>query len=127
LILPDWLYSALLDSSLVLTIDRAYFGLSGGIERWLYRLVRKHAGRQTRGWKFDVKHLHVKSGSTARLSDFALDLRSIAKRQALPGYRLRVERTADGNEWLSFGVRARPSLPSLTRDLLKLPRPVDKL
>src|SRR3974390_1600378 len=43
LILPDWFYSALLDPRLVLTIDPAYFDLSGGIERWLYRLVRKHA------------------------------------------------------------------------------------
>jgi plasmid replication initiation protein len=46
LILPDWLYAGVLDGALVLTIDRAYFGLTGGLERWLYRLVRKHGGRQ---------------------------------------------------------------------------------
>ena len=45
LIVPDWFYRAVLDDALVLTIDRAYFSLTGGLERWLYRLVRKHAGR----------------------------------------------------------------------------------
>ena len=46
LIVPDWFYRAVLDDALVLTIDREYFKLTGGLERWLYRLVRKHAGRQ---------------------------------------------------------------------------------
>jgi plasmid replication initiation protein len=44
LILPDWFYAGVLDAALVLTIDPAYFRLTGGIERWLYRLVRKHGG-----------------------------------------------------------------------------------
>jgi plasmid replication initiation protein len=46
LILPDWFYAGVLDAALVLTIDPAYFRLKGGIERWLYRLVRKHGGKQ---------------------------------------------------------------------------------
>ena len=45
LIVPDWFYRAVLDDALVLTIDRAYFELTGGLERWLYRLVRKHGGQ----------------------------------------------------------------------------------
>jgi plasmid replication initiation protein len=91
-VLPDWFYRGVLDRSLVLTIDPAYFRLTGGIERWLYRIARKHAGRQPRGWAFEIPHLHAKSGSLARVSDFALDLRRIAARQPLPGYRLRLER-----------------------------------
>ena len=46
LIIPDWFYRAVLDDALVLTIDRAYFDLTGGLERWLYRIVRKHGGQQ---------------------------------------------------------------------------------
>ena len=53
LIRPDWFYAGVLDEALVLTIDRAYFRLTGGLERWLYRLVRKHGGRQQGGWSFD--------------------------------------------------------------------------
>jgi hypothetical protein len=62
LILPDWFYQAVLDDALVLTIDRAYFGLTGGLDRWLYR-IRKHGGRQRNGWRFDFRHLHQKSGA----------------------------------------------------------------
>ena len=90
-VLPEWFYRGVLDRSLVLTIDPAYFALTGGIERWLYRVARRHAGHQHKGWAFELRHLHVKSGSAARFSDFALDLRRIAARQTLPGYDLFIE------------------------------------
>ncbi|WP_066696847.1 replication initiator protein A [Sphingobium amiense] len=91
-VLPEWFYNSVVDRSLVLMIDPAYFRLTGGIERWLYRVARKHAGHQPHGWLFEIAHLHQKSGSMARISDFALDLRRIAARQPLPGYRLQIER-----------------------------------
>jgi plasmid replication initiation protein len=102
LILPDWFYAAVLDDALVLTIDRAYFTLTGGLERWLYRLVRKHGGRQEYGWSFDLGHLHAKSGSLSPLKHFAYDLREIVRRQPLPGYRLTIEQPTDSAERLSF-------------------------
>ena len=102
LILPDWFYAGVLDAALVLTIDPTYFKLTGGIERWLYRLVRKHAGRQNSGWRFDLRHLYRKSGSTARFSDFAYDLRALAARQPLPGYILSIQQTPDESETLVF-------------------------
>ena len=102
LILPDWFYAGVIDDTLVLNIDRAYFQLTGGIERWLYRLVRKHGGWQRGGWRFDFRHLHSKSGSLARFSDFAIDLRNITSRQSLPGYRLSVLRATEGTELLAF-------------------------
>jgi plasmid replication initiation protein len=92
LVLPEWFYRGVVDRSLVLAIDPAYFRLKGGIERWLYRVARKHAGRQRHGWVFDLHHLHEKSGSLARVSDFALQIRRIAMRQPLPGYHLGIER-----------------------------------
>lgn len=101
LILPDWLYCGLLSDDLVLGIDPRYFGLTGGIERWLYRLVRRHGGTQRMGWMFELPHLYAKSGSRARYTDFALDVRRLARRQALPGYHLRVTR-AGGVEQLFF-------------------------
>ncbi|WP_421871884.1 replication initiator protein A [Nitratireductor rhodophyticola] len=91
-VLPDWFYRGVIDRSLVLAIDPAYFRLKGGIERWLYRVARKHAGHQPQGWTFTFLHLHEKSGSLARTSDFALQLRRIVARQPLPGYRLGIER-----------------------------------
>ncbi|WP_213663582.1 replication initiator protein A [Stutzerimonas stutzeri] len=102
LILPDWFYAGVLDRALVLTIDPAYFRLTGGIERWLYRLVRKHGGHQPDGWQFDFRHLHRKSGSAARYSDFACDLRALVTRQSLPGYHLSTLRIAPSTELLAF-------------------------
>jgi plasmid replication initiation protein len=105
LILPDWFYAGVLDDALVLTIDRAYFDLTGGLERWLYRVVRKHGGRQVGGWSFDVVYLHAKSGSLSPLKHFAYDLREIVRRQTLPGYRLVIERNSRGGERLAFAPR----------------------
>ena len=102
LILPDWFYTGVLDQALVLTIDRAYFDLTGGLERWLYRLVRKHGGRQEGGWSFDLLHLHAKSGSLSPLKHFAYDLRQIVRRQTLPGYQLVITRDPNGKERLNF-------------------------
>ena len=106
LILPDWFYAGVAEEALVLTIDPAYFRLTGGIERWLYRLVRKHGGRQRQGWQFEFEHLYMKSGSMARFSDFALDIRRIAKRQTLPGYQLAVSRAVRGTEVLWFRAKS---------------------
>ena len=113
LILPDWFYAGVVERQLVLTIDPAYFALTGGIERWLYRLVRKHGGRQRGGWRFAFRHLHLKSGSQATYADFALDLRRIAMKQSLPGYMLHVERDDSGSETLRF--RSVPSAAHVPR------------
>lgn len=103
LILPDWFFAGVLDAALVLTIDPAYFRLTGGIERWLYRMVRKHGGKQPNGWQFDFHHLHRKSGSTAKPYDFACDLRTLVARQSLPGYVLGIERIPESRtELLTF-------------------------
>ena len=102
LIVPDWFYRAVLDEALVLTIDRAYFDLTGGLDRWLYRLVRKHGGRQRDGWRFDFRHLHQKSGSLSPYKRFAFELRDIIRRQPLPGYTLFLETEIGGRVLLAF-------------------------
>jgi|SRR5690625_26014 len=102
LILPDWFYAGVLDAALVLTIDPAYFRLTGGIERWLYRLVRKHGGKQESGWQFDFPYLYRKSGSLAQPRDFARDLRALVARQSMPGYELSIERWSGAPEILAF-------------------------
>jgi plasmid replication initiation protein len=126
LILPDWFYSALLSDGLVLTIDRAYFNLTGGIERWLYRLVRKHGGKQSAGWRFDFRHLYVKSGSIARYANFAIDLRGIVQRQPLPGYRLGIARSRTGQEWLVFSPYRPKDIATAIRDASNALRLGDK-
>ncbi|MGR3438084.1 replication initiator protein A [Salipiger abyssi] len=102
LIVPDWFYQAVLDNALILTIDRAYFDLTGGLDRWLYRLVRKHGGRQRDGWRFDFRHLHQKSGALSPFKRFVFELRDIIRRQPLPGYTLFLETEVGGRKLLAF-------------------------
>jgi plasmid replication initiation protein len=109
LVLPDWFFDGVGDPSQVLTLPVSYFSLSGGIERWLYRLVRKHGGVQPAGWSFDFRHLYRKSGSSARFCDFCVDVRRLVARQSLPGYRLVIRRCAADGEVLVFRAVSEPA------------------
>ena len=44
LTLSDWFYEGVLIDGGILAIDPSYFSITGGRERWLYRVARKHAG-----------------------------------------------------------------------------------
>ena len=54
-VLPEWLFEAVSNRSLILSLHHDYFLLTGGIERWLYRFVRKGAGRNRGGWKWTMQ------------------------------------------------------------------------
>ncbi|MCC8947809.1 replication initiator protein A [Bradyrhizobium sp. Arg62] len=127
LILPDWFYTGVIDDALALAIDRNYFNLTGGLERWLYRLVRKHGGRQDGGWSFGLAHLHAKSGILSPLKHFAYDVRQIVERQTLPGYQLVCTRDRNGTERLNFAPK--PVDPSTARPCLRglIPNSEDNL
>jgi plasmid replication initiation protein len=127
LILPDWFYTGVLNDALVLTIDRGYFDLTGGLERWLYRLVRKHGGRQNGGWSFDVVHLHAKSGSLSAIKHFAYDLRQIVSRQTLPGYKLVITQDPNGAERLNFASTVVDPFAERLRKRGLVPHPGDNL
>jgi plasmid replication initiation protein len=100
--IADRLYSGVVERGMVLTIHEDCFLLTGGIERWLYRVVRKHAGSQQAGWSFSMKQLHEKSGSAARLSDFAIDIRQVVQTNELPEYELSLRRNQEGDEIIHF-------------------------
>ncbi len=96
--LPRWLYDGIVQAGGVLTIHPDYFLLTGGIERWLYRVARKHAGKQDQGWRFTMRQLHEKSGSANKLADFAIDVRKAVAANALPEYALEMGRGRGGEE-----------------------------
>jgi plasmid replication initiation protein len=101
-IIPDWLYDGILNQRLILTIDPAYFDLTSGIERWLYRVVRKHGGKQKTGWSFTFRQLYEKSGSLDRFANFAMHIRGIVERQSIPEYWLSIHRNEYDEELLHF-------------------------
>ena len=110
LTLPDWLYEGIAGRGGVLTIHEDYFLLTGGIERCLYRVARKHAGVQELGWRFTMRQLHEKSGSAARFSDFALDVRKAVEADHFPEYAAELFRNDAGEEVVSFVRRSRLAL-----------------
>lgn len=112
--LSEWFYEGILDQQLLLAIPAEYFDLTGGIERWLFRLVRKHAGKQAGGWACPVATLHQKSGSTQRASDFRRDLRRIVKANQLPEYHLELRdgERADLVLWVIRRDKLHPAHPA---------------
>lgn len=77
IVLAEWIFQAIQDKSLVLTLDQRYFSLRGGLERWLYLWCRKAAGKQKEGWIESYESLHRKSGMDCDLREFRRKLRTI--------------------------------------------------
>lgn len=100
--LSDWFYEWVTAAGGVLSIHEDYFLLTGGIERWLYRVARKHGGNQNLGWTLTMRQLYEKSGSAARLSDFAVDVRKIVAADKLPEYALTMSIDERGGESVSM-------------------------
>jgi len=82
--LSDWLFRSI-DSMQVLTLSRDYFRLRRPLDRRIYELVRKHCGQQE-VWKVSMTVLHEKSGSSAVLRNFRIEVRLLAESGALPDY-----------------------------------------
>ncbi len=90
--LAKWFHDGLLMDGGVLAIDRAYFDISGGRERWLYRVARKHAGGAgDGGFAISFPTLFEKSGAEGPYRRFKFELLAIARTNQLPGYALSVE------------------------------------
>lgn len=87
--LAKWFYDGVLMEGGVLAIDPAYFSLTGGRERWLYRVARKHAGGAgSEGFSISMPTLFEKSGAEGDYRRFKFEMAKIVRENALPGYSL---------------------------------------
>lgn len=93
--LPAWLYEAVTLDRDVLAISPRYFDLTSGLDRFLYRLARRHVGKQA-GWIFTFRDIHGRSGSAQSFGDFSRDLRKAITRNTLPEYSLAEGKGANG-------------------------------
>lgn len=90
--LSNWFYEGVLMQGGILSIDRAYFDISGGRERWLYRVARKHAGGAgDAGFAISLPTLFEKSGAEGQYRRFKFEILKIAERNELPGYSITIE------------------------------------
>lgn len=107
--LSNWFYEGVLMQGGVLSIDRAYFDLTGGRERWLYKVARKHAGGAGEGgFTISMPTLFEKSGAEGAYRRFKFEIAKIAERDPLPGYTLQLEQ-AQGKREPSLRMSRRPA------------------
>ena len=89
LTLSDWFYEGVLMEGGVLSLDPAYFSISGGRERWLYRVARKHAG--VNGFSIPLPTLFLKAGAEGTYRRFKFEMLKIVRENSLPGFMLAIE------------------------------------
>tara|TARA_B110000285_G_scaffold231953_1_gene301866 strand:+ start:389 stop:1264 length:876 start_codon:yes stop_codon:yes gene_type:complete len=86
IVLPEWLYSSVINDKMVLTLHPDYFTIKGGLERWLYLFARKSSGRQEYGWNENIRSIYSKSASIGSYSEFNRKLKTIVKKNSILGY-----------------------------------------
>lgn len=97
--LSNWFYEGVLMQGGVLSIDRGYFDIAGGRERWLYKVARKHAGGAGQGgFAISMPTLFEKSGAEGNYRRFKFEIAKIVERDELPGYMLTLEQPRDRRE-----------------------------
>ena len=97
LTVSDWFHRGVTEDGGVLSIDPAYFSISGGRERWLYRVARKHAGGNgPNGFAISMPVLFDKSGAEGTYRRFKFEILRIIARNDLPGFSLAVKKGAQG-------------------------------
>ncbi len=90
--LSNWFWEGVMMKGGVLSIDRAYFDITGGRERWLYKVARKHAGGAgEEGFAISMPVLFEKSGAEGEYRRFKFEMLKLAEKDALPGYGLSIE------------------------------------
>lgn len=88
----DWFYEGVMQEGGVLAIDPAYFAITGGRERWLYRVARKHAGGAgPDGFAIGMRTLFEKSGAEGEYARFKFEMLKLVATDPLPGFALEVE------------------------------------
>lgn len=103
--LSDWVYEGIMGERSLLTMHQDYFLLTGGLERALYRIARKHAGNQKGGWTCRVEVLRDKTGSDSKPKEFNRMLRKVVEADQLPDYTMQMAATADGSPAVLFRLR----------------------
>ena len=99
LTLARWFWEGLMMEGGVLSINPAYFKITGGRERWLYKVARKHAGGAGEaGFAISLPTLFDKSGAEGLYRRFKFEISAIVKRNQLPDYDLKLECRSDKRE-----------------------------
>jgi plasmid replication initiation protein len=104
--MAEWFYEGVIMDGGILAIDPAYFAISSGRERWLYRVARKHAGgADAEGFAIPLPTLFEKSGAEGLYRRFKFEMQAIVRRNEVPEFVFRLEDDVRGGEPLLRMVR----------------------
>lgn len=85
---PNWIYDEITSGKKpdVLTVTPEYFLIKSGLGRFIYRLARRAAGKNSAKWAF--KTIYERSGSSGTFKEFCRMLRKLIQVDDLPEYSL---------------------------------------
>jgi hypothetical protein len=84
--LSEWLYELCCAQGSLLKSNSLYFDITSGLQKFLYRTARKHAGQNRDGWEFSLEKLYEKSGSEGNIRKFKSKLKAAVTENGLPDY-----------------------------------------
>ena len=117
----NWLFQAIMDERLILSMTPEYFQLRSGLEKKLYQIARKCTGYGS-GAEFPMTTLHRLTASEDQLKFFANDVRNIEKKhKPLLEYAVQVFRELEGPEMVKFVPRDQlpPTHPLFRKESVK--------
>lgn len=83
--LPEWFVDGCWNERLLLSINSKYFELTGGYERFLYRIARKFCGQQS-SWTISMRGLYKRSGTTSNYRMFCHYIKEVVESGNVPDY-----------------------------------------
>ena len=120
--ISEWLYKLSCYKGGLLKTDPRYFKITSGLERFLYRTARKHAGEN--GWNFSLEKLYEKSGSESNFKLFKSKIKSSVSKNDLPDYSLE---WIDRHGKIYIGFKKIPNIEKLDRIVEKYDENTRKL
>jgi len=116
--LSDWMMDQI-EATAVMTISPKYFQLRRPLERRIYEIARKHCGKQPR-FQIGLGKLQAKTGSTAPLKKFRLNLRQIIADDHTPDYKIEL----DDNDLVT--IKPRKAAPRVLSPNIQIPAWADE-
>lgn len=84
--LSQWLYDLICTKGALLKVDTAYFDITSGLKKFLYRTARKCVGHNKDDWEFSLEKLYEKSGSESSFKLFKSKLKKAVLENNIPEY-----------------------------------------
>lgn len=110
---PKWIYDEITSGPKpdVLTVHPDYFLIDSGVGRFVYRLVRRAAGKTSAKWAF--RTIYERSGSAGTFKEFCRMMRKLVEANDLPEY---VVKEVAGKSGPQLLIRNRNAAPEAGDD-----------